>query len=78
MSFDLRISVAEAIRAIVKAGEAPNASAFVEEAVKDRLRERRRKRVYAAYAEASQDPFLAAEMARIEQVFDATIGDGVP
>lgn len=78
MSFQLRTSVGEAIRAVVKAGDAPSASAFVEQLVKERLRERRRKRVYAAYAEASRDPLFVAEMTRMEQVFDATIGDDVP
>lgn len=76
MSFQLRASVAEAIRAVVKAGEAPSANVFVEEAVKERLRERRRERVYSAYAEASRDPLFMAEMAETERVFDVTLGDG--
>jgi len=76
MSFQLRASVAEAIRAVVKAGEAPSANVFVEEAVKERLRERRRERVYAAYAEAALDPVFMAEMAETTRVFDVTIGDG--
>ncbi len=76
MSFQLRASVADAIRAVVKAGEAPSANVFVEEAVKERLRDRRRERVYAAYAEAAQDPVFMAEMAETERVFDVTIGDG--
>lgn len=76
MSFQFRASVAEAIRAVVKTGEAPSANVFVEEAVKERLRERRRERVYAAYAEAAQDPVFMAEMAETERVFDVTIGDG--
>jgi|KBSMisStaDraftv2_1062788.scaffolds.fasta_scaffold118843_2 Arc/MetJ-type ribon-helix-helix transcriptional regulator len=78
MSFQLRTSVAEAIRTVVNAGEAPNASGFVEEVVRERLRERRRKRVYAAYGEASEDPLFIAEMARTDDVFDTTIGDGLP
>ena len=78
MSFQLHASVAEAIRSIVKAGEAPSANVFVEEAVKERLRERRRARVYAAYAAAAQDPAFMAEMAETERAFDVAVGDGVP
>src|SRR4051812_28764571 len=76
MSFQLRASVAEAIRAVVKAGEAPSANVVVEAAVKERLRERRRESVYAAYAEGAQDPGFMAEMADGERAFDVTIGDG--
>jgi hypothetical protein len=49
ISFQLRASVADAIRLAVKVGEAPNPSAFIEDIVKERLRARRRERVYAAY-----------------------------
>lgn len=76
MSFQLHASVADAIRAVVKAGEAPSANVFVEEAVKERLRERRRERVYAAYAEAAQDSAFMAEMIETDRVFDITVGDG--
>ena len=76
MSFQLHTSIAEAIRAVVKSGEAPSANVFVEEAVKERLRERRREKVYAAYAEAAQDPEFMAEMLDTDRAFDITIGDG--
>ncbi len=76
MSFQLHASVAEAIRAVVKAGEAPSANVFVEEAVKGKLRERRRDRVYAAYAEAANDPAFMAEMVETDRVFDITVSDG--
>lgn len=76
MSFQLHASVAEAIRAVVKSGEAPSANVFVEEAVKERLRERRRERVYAAYAEAAQDSAFMAEIIETDRVFDITVGDG--
>lgn len=65
ISLQLRAPIAEAIRAAVRVGEAPNASTLVEDLVKERLRERRRQRVYAAYAEASQDPVFMAEMAQL-------------
>lgn len=65
------------IRLVVKAGAAPNASAFIEAAVRDCLRERRRQRVCAAYAEASRDPVFIAEMAQIDRVLDVTVGHNV-
>lgn len=77
MSFQFHASVAEAIRAVVKAGEAPSANVFVEEAVKERLRGRRRERVYAAYAEAAQDQRFMEEMLDTDRVFDVTVGDGI-
>lgn len=76
IALKLPASVVEALRAVVKAGEAPNEGAFLEEAVREHFRRRRRKRVYAAYAEASRDPAFIEEMACIERVFDATVGDG--
>ena len=76
MSFQLHTSVAEAIRAVVNAGEAPSANVFVEEAVKLALRERRRERVYAAYAEAAQDETFMAEMVETERAFRSTLADG--
>lgn len=77
MSFQLHASVADAIRAVVKSGEAPSANVFVEEAVKERLRERRREKVYAAYAEAAEDPEFMAEMLETDRAFDATVADGM-
>jgi hypothetical protein len=77
MTLQFDAAVAEAIRAVVKAGEAPSANVFVEQAVKARLRERRRERVYAAYAEAAQDPAFMAELAAMERAFDVTVGDGL-
>jgi hypothetical protein len=69
--------VAAAVRAIVDAGEAPSADAFVEEAVLAALRERRRQRVYAAYAEAAADPAFIADMAATTRAFEVTVGDGL-
>jgi Arc/MetJ-type ribon-helix-helix transcriptional regulator len=77
MSFQLHASVADAIRAVVKSGEAPSANVFVEDAVKERLRERRREKVYAACAEAAGDPEFMAEMLETDRAFDATVGDGM-
>lgn len=76
MSFQLSASVAEAIRELVRAGEAPSANVFVEDAVRQRLRDRRRERVYAAYAEAAGDPAFVAEMLQTAREFDVSVGDG--
>lgn len=73
----LHTRVAEAVRAAVAAGDAPSTDAFVEDAVVAALRERRRQRLYAAYAEAAQDPAFVADMKGTTRAFDVTLGDGV-
>ena len=78
MSFQFHASVAEAIRTVVKSGAAPSANVFVEEAVKEQLRQRRREKVYAAYAQAANDPEFMAELIDTTRAFDATIGDAAP
>lgn len=72
----LHTRVTEAVRAAVEAGEAPSSDAFVEEAVVAALRERRRRRLYAAYAEAAQDPAFQADMEETTRAFDVTLRDG--
>ena len=76
ISLRLHESVAVAVRAVVAAGEAPSADAFVEDAVVAYLRERRRQRVYASYAEAAADPAFMADMDGTMRAFDPTLGDG--
>lgn len=56
VTLQLSESVVEAIKAVVEKGDAASANAFVEDAVRDKLRQRRRAKVYAAYEEASRDP----------------------
>lgn len=73
----LHTRVTEAVRAAVDAGDAPSTDAFVEEAVVAALRERRRRRLYAAYAEAAQDPAFVADMHDTSRAFDAAVGDGL-
>lgn len=77
-TFRIRASVLDAIRIAVEAGVAPSASAFVEEAVTDRLRELRRARVYRAYAEAAQDPAFLEDMEETTRAFDGSTADGLP
>lgn len=71
-------TVALAIRALVDAGEAQSADAFVEAAVIAHLRERRKQRLYAAYREAAADPVFMADMNETNRMFDETLGDGLP
>lgn len=73
----LSTRVTEAVRAVVEAGDAPSADAFVEAAVIAALRERRRARLYQAYAEAAQDPVFMADMAVTTRAFDVTLADGI-
>jgi Arc/MetJ-type ribon-helix-helix transcriptional regulator len=77
VTLQLSESVIESIRALVEKGEAPSASAFVEEAIRDKLGERRRARLYEAYEEASRDPAYMRDMKSDTQAFEATLADGV-
>jgi Arc/MetJ-type ribon-helix-helix transcriptional regulator len=77
VSLRLHASVADAIRSLVDAGEAPSADAFIESAVVAELRERRRRAVYAAYEQAAADPVFIAEMGRVAREFDGAVGDGL-
>lgn len=40
------------------------------------LRERRRERLYAAYADAASDPSFDADMNATTRAFDVTLADG--
>ncbi len=73
----LHDSVATAIRALVDSGQAASADAFIEDAIVAQLRDRRRQRVYEAYAEAAADATFMHEMAQTNRAFDGTAGDGL-
>ncbi len=66
-----------AIRRLVDTGEAASADAFIEDAIVAQFRERRRARVYAAYAAAAGDQAYVAEMAELNDAFDGTTSDGL-
>ena len=72
----LHESVSTAIVRMVSQGVAASQAAFIEDAVIAHLREIRRAKVYAAYAEAAADPTFMAEMAATTQAFDVTVADG--
>jgi hypothetical protein len=76
-TFQIHASIVDAIRTAVQAGVAPSANALVEEAVKDKLRELRRARVYQAYAEAARDPAFIEDLDATTRAFEATTADGL-
>jgi Arc/MetJ-type ribon-helix-helix transcriptional regulator len=76
-TFQVHEDVLQAVRLLVEEGETPSANAFVEEALRLKLREVRRAKLYAAYHEASLDPEFLADMEATTRAFDATAGDGL-
>lgn len=75
--WQVRSSVADAVRQAVDEGAAESQNAFVERALVRELRELRRRRVYDAYAAAAEDPSFTAEMDEVTREFEATTGDGL-
>lgn len=75
-SVTLHADILEAAEVAVAAGGAANLSAFVEDAVQEKLRRSKRSQLYAAYAEAAQDVAFLADMREVTLAFDSTIGDG--
>ena len=75
--WQVRSSVADAVRRAVEGGAAPSQNAFVERALARELREVRRLRVYDAYAAAAADPVFLRDMERVTEAFGPTVGDGL-
>lgn len=75
--WQVRQSVAEAVKQAVEAGAAESQNAFVERALIRELRELRRRRVYDAYAQAAADPIFMADMRSTTAAFAATAADGL-
>lgn len=75
ITLQLSESVVEAIKAAVESGEAASANVFVEDAVRDRLREKRRAKVYAEYEQAANDPDYMHDLNADVSAFDATLSD---
>jgi hypothetical protein len=76
--WQVRSSVADAVKHAVEAGAAESQNAFVERALIRELRELRRRRVYQAYAQASADPSFMKEMREVTEAFDPFAGEGLP
>lgn len=75
--WQVRQSVAEAVREAVERGAADSQNAFVEEALIRHLKELRRQRVYAEYARAAADPAFKAAMCSTNESFETTAADGL-
>lgn len=75
VTIQLSQSIVDAIKSAVEIGDAASANVFVEEAIRDKLRERRRARVYAAYEQAAQDPAYIAEIDSDTRAYDVTLSD---
>lgn len=69
--------VAEAVKEAVENGAAESQNAFVEDALLRRLKELRREKIYAAYAEAARDGAFMHDMRSATEAFDVTSGDGL-
>jgi len=75
MTLQLSESVVQAIRAAVTNGEAASANVFVEDAVREKLREKRRAQVYAEYELAASDPDYMRDLNAETSAFDSTLSD---
>jgi hypothetical protein len=75
--WQVRSSVADAVRRAVGEGAADSQNAFVERALVRELRELRRDRVFHAYAAAAEDPTFTAEMKKVTYEFEPATGDGL-
>ena len=76
-SLSLRADVIEAAKQIVQAGVAENLSAFVEQALEEKLLRTKRAALYAAYDEAQHDPVFAADMNAVTKSFATADNDGL-
>ena len=77
LSFSLHPDVVNAIKRAVRDGRAESASAFVELAIRERLRWTRRQTLHNAYAEAARDPAFVEEIEDTVRAFNATTDDGL-
>lgn len=76
-TLQMHTSTLEAVKRAVDSGAAASQNEFVEEAILSRLREIRRAKVYAAYAEAAADPLFMRDMEEVTDAFDAAVDDGL-
>ncbi|MBA3580176.1 MAG: type II toxin-antitoxin system CcdA family antitoxin [Gemmatimonadaceae bacterium] len=76
-SLSLRADVLEAAKEIVQAGQAENLSAFVEDALDEKIRRTRRAALYAAYDKAASDPAFLRDMDDVGKRFSNADTDGL-
>ena len=77
VGWQVRQSVADAVKEAVENGAAESQNAFVEDALLRRLKELRREKIYSAYEEAAQDPIFMEDMRSITEAFRGTARDGL-
>jgi len=77
VGWQVRRSVAAAVKEAVESGWAESQNAFVEDALLRRLKELRRERIYSAYEAAAQDPVFMEESRGITEAFSGTVRDGL-
>lgn len=70
-------SIVMQVREAVDAGEARSQNEFVQKALERELRVLRRRRLYAEYAAASDDPSFVNDLRESEEALDTTCSDGL-
>jgi hypothetical protein len=75
--WQVRQSLAEAVKEAVEEGAAESQNAFIERALIRELKEIRRQRACDAYARAAADPAFVEDMRKIAQAFEVTTCDGL-
>lgn len=76
-TFRIDEAVYAAMKECVEAGAAPSQTAFVEDAIRQRLQELRRRELESAYAAAARDPAFMADMEDTTEAFETTADDGL-
>lgn len=76
-AFTLHADVIAGVKEAVGQGFAQNQSAFVEEAIREKLQRTKLAHLNDAYAQAAVDPAFLAEMDSISALFDSTASDGL-
>ncbi len=75
--WQVRESVATAVKAAVAGGAAESQNAFVERALLRELKELRRQRAYDAYAAAAADPLFMQDMRSTTAAYEVATADGI-
>ncbi len=76
-AFTLHADVVAAVKEAVGQGHAPNQSAFVEVAIREKLQRTKRAHLNDAYARAAVDPTFLADMDSISVAYESTASDGL-
>lgn len=76
-SLSLPVDALQAVREFVRIGMADNVSAFVEAALREKIRRIGRDGLYAAYEAAARDENFRREMREVTETFRNADGDGL-